>query len=89
MDIQLIKPPKLRPGDRVASVSLSWGGPGTFPHRYEVGKQQLQDQFDLQVIEMPHTLRDATWLAEHPEARAEDLMMAFSDPNINCRTETS
>ena len=78
----MIKPPRFRPGDKVATVSLSWGGPGTFPQRYEAGKQQLQAEFDLTVVEMPHTWRDAAWLARNPQARAADLMAAFADPTI-------
>jgi muramoyltetrapeptide carboxypeptidase LdcA involved in peptidoglycan recycling len=58
----MIKPPKLNPGDKVATVSLSWGGPSVFPHRYETGKQQLQNEFGLQVVEMHHTLKPANWL---------------------------
>ncbi len=65
----------------MAAVSLSWGGPGT-PHRYEVGKRQLTDTFGLRVVEMPHALAEAAWLAKHPEARAEDLMEAFLTPSI-------
>ena len=41
--MKMIKPQKLRPGDKVATVSLSWGGPGAIPHRYEAGKKQLQE----------------------------------------------
>lgn len=78
----MIKPQKLQPGDKVAVVSLSWGGPGTFPGRYEAGKQQLQKEFGLNVVEMPHALKAADWLQRHPQARAEDLMAAFSDPTI-------
>lgn len=78
----MIKPPKLQPGDTVATVSLSWGGPGTFPHRYEAGKKQLQDEFGLVVVEMAHTLKDAGWLHRNPRARADDLMAAFADPSI-------
>lgn len=78
----MIKPKKLTAGDRIATVSLSWGGPSVFPHRYQVGVQQLQDEFDLQVVEMPNTLRDADWLARNPKARADDLMQAFADPSI-------
>lgn len=85
---ELVKPPKLQPGDRVATVSLSWGGPGTFPHRYEAGKRQLQDEFGLVVVEMPHTLREADWLADHPGARADDLMGAFADPSIKAIIST-
>lgn len=79
----MIKPRKLRPGDKVATVSLSWGGPGANPHRYEAGKQQLQDEFGLVVVEMPHTLREPNWLHRNPQARAEDLMAAFSDATIS------
>jgi muramoyltetrapeptide carboxypeptidase LdcA involved in peptidoglycan recycling len=78
----MLKPRKLQPGDTVASITLSWGGPGTFPHRYEAGKQQLQDEFGLKVIETPLTLRDADWLYRNPKARADDLMGAFADPSI-------
>lgn len=78
----MIKPRKLNPGDKIATVSLSWGGPSVFPHRYQAGVRQLQDEFDLQVVEMPNTLRDADWLARNPKARADDLMQAFADPSI-------
>jgi muramoyltetrapeptide carboxypeptidase LdcA involved in peptidoglycan recycling len=78
----MIKPPKLNPGDKAATVSLSWGGPSVFPHRYQVGVKQLQEELGLQVVEMANTLKDADWLARNPKARAEDLMQAFSDPSI-------
>ena len=78
----MIKPPQLRPGDRVATVTLSWGGPGQFPHRYEAGKRQLQAEFGLEVVEMPHTLDPPEEVAKNPEARAADLMAAFADPSI-------
>lgn len=78
----MLKPRKLSPGDRLAAVSLSWGGPGTFPHRYEAGKRQLEETFEVELVAMPHALKDPDWLAAHPEARAEDLMMAFADPSI-------
>jgi muramoyltetrapeptide carboxypeptidase LdcA involved in peptidoglycan recycling len=78
----MIKPKKLNPGDRVATVSLSWGGPSVFPYRYEMGVRQLKDEFDLEVVEMPNTLRDADWLAHNPKARADDFMQAFADPSI-------
>jgi muramoyltetrapeptide carboxypeptidase LdcA involved in peptidoglycan recycling len=84
----MLKPPKLQPGDRVATVSLSWGGPGAYPHRYEAGKRQLQDEFGLQVIEMKHTLRKPGWLSRNPRARAEDLIAAFSDDSIKAVIST-
>jgi muramoyltetrapeptide carboxypeptidase LdcA involved in peptidoglycan recycling len=42
----------------------------------------LQNEFDLQVVEMPNTLRDADWLAKNPRARADDLMQAFADSSL-------
>ena len=78
----MIKPKKLSRGDCIATVSLSWGGPSVYPDRYQMGIQQLQQEFDLQVVEMPNTLKDADWLARNPKARADDLMQAFADPTI-------
>lgn len=82
--MSLIKPKRLQPGDRVAAVSLSWGGAGDedILWRYEQGKKRLQEEFGLEVVEMPHTLKGARYIYEHPEKRAEDLMQAFSDPAI-------
>jgi muramoyltetrapeptide carboxypeptidase LdcA involved in peptidoglycan recycling len=78
----LLRPPALAPGDRLAAVTLSWGGPGTFPSRYEAGVRQLETTFGVGVVEMAHTRADPEWIASHPEARAEDLMAAFADPTI-------
>jgi muramoyltetrapeptide carboxypeptidase LdcA involved in peptidoglycan recycling len=84
----MIKPNKLQAGDRVAAVSLSWGGPGTFPYRYEAGKRQLEEAFGLTVVEMGHTLGEDEWLHDHPQARAQDLMEAFADPSIKAIIST-
>mgnify|MGYP001165959872 CR=1 FL=1 len=78
----MLKPHKLNPGDRVAAISLSWGGAGAIPHRYEAGKRQLQEVFGVDVVETRHALCDPEWLRRHPEARADDLMEAFTDPTI-------
>ncbi|MBI5094507.1 MAG: LD-carboxypeptidase [Candidatus Hydrogenedentes bacterium] len=78
----MLKPQKLQAGDTVATVSLSWGGPGTIPHRYAAGKRQLEKTFGLRVVETPHALADAKWLERNPRARADDLLAAFSDPAI-------
>ena len=78
-----VKPKILRPGSRVAAISLSWGGPGTVPYRYQIGKQQFEEEFGVKVVETAHALRDADWLAKNPEARADDLMAAFADETIN------
>ena len=78
-----IKPKVLRPGSRIAAVSLSWGGPGTLPYRYQIGKQQFEAEFGVTVIETAHALHDADWLAKNPKARADDLMTAFADETID------
>jgi len=82
--LELKKPPKLNSGDRVAAVSLSWGGAGDDETRwrYEQGKQRLEDLFGLEVVEMPNTLKGSAYLYENPQKRAEDLMQAFSDRKI-------
>src|SRR6185436_9898581 len=78
----MLKPRRLRPGDKVAAVSLSWGGPAAFPYRYEAGKKQFCEEFGVEVVETRHALKDPVWLEKHPEARAADMMEAFSDPSI-------
>jgi muramoyltetrapeptide carboxypeptidase LdcA involved in peptidoglycan recycling len=59
---QLTLPKKLNRGDKIAVISASWGGPGSFPYRYEVGKQRLESVFGLEVVEMPHALKDTDWV---------------------------
>ncbi|MDE0228332.1 MAG: LD-carboxypeptidase, partial [Spirochaetaceae bacterium] len=66
-----------------AAVSLSWGGPGAFPHRYAAGKRQFEQEFGVAVTETAHALREPDWLARNPRARADDLMAAFADPNVD------
>ncbi len=78
----MIKPGKLQKGDKVATVTLSWGGAGTFPHRYEAGKKRLREVFGLEVVETPHARKSAEWIEKNPKARAEDLMWAFEDKTI-------
>lgn len=82
--LTLNKPERLKRGDRIATVSLSWGGAGDreLRWRYELGKRRLQEQFGLAVKEMPNTLKGSDYVYQHPEARAADLMQAFSDTSI-------
>ncbi len=78
-----IKPKMLRPGSRIAAISLSWGGPGTIFDRYQIGKRQFEEEYGVTVLETEHALRDAVWLSKNPEARANDLMVAFADETID------
>lgn len=80
--IDLIKPPRLNEGDKVAAITLSWGGPGQIPHRYEIGKIQLEQEFGLKVVEAKHALKDPEWIYSNPRARADDLMECFADRTI-------
>lgn len=82
--LKLQKPQHLKPGDKVAAVSLSWGAAGVpeIRWRYELGKRRMEKLFGLQVVEMPHTLAPEKYVSDHPEKRAEDLMEAFADPSI-------
>jgi muramoyltetrapeptide carboxypeptidase LdcA involved in peptidoglycan recycling len=80
--ITLIKPKVLQPGDKVATISLSWGGAGDLLHRYQQGKKQLQETFELEVVETANALKPSDYIAKNPKARADDLMEAFSDTSI-------
>ena len=82
--MDLIKPEKLKTGDLVTTVSLSWGGAGDrdLLWRYKLGKLRLERVFGLKVIEMENTLKGSDYVYNHPEARARDLMEAFKNPDI-------
>jgi muramoyltetrapeptide carboxypeptidase LdcA involved in peptidoglycan recycling len=80
----LIKPKKLQPGDKVATVSPSWGGAGDpkLKWRYEQGVKRLVEDFGLEVVPMPNSLKGSDYLYENPQARVEDLMTAFKEESI-------
>ncbi len=81
--MRLTKPKRLSPGDTIAVVTPSWGGPGLLPHRYQAGKRQLEEAFGVRVVEMLHTLADPETVKARPDLRAQDLMQAFADPEID------
>jgi muramoyltetrapeptide carboxypeptidase LdcA involved in peptidoglycan recycling len=81
--LKMIKPRALRPGDKLATISLSRGWPSVYPRSYQDGKRQLQEAFGVQVVESRYALKDIPWLAAHPEARAADLMEVLKDPSIH------
>ncbi|QUG42865.1 LD-carboxypeptidase [Psychrobacillus sp. INOP01] len=80
----LKKPKMLKAGDKVATISLSWGGAGEpdLRWRYEQGIDRLRDVFGLEVVAMPNSLKGGDYIYKNPQARAEDLMNAFKDPSI-------
>lgn len=79
----MVRPEMLRPGDRVAIVSLSDGmlGDPSCAHRIGIGVQRLKS-LGLQPVFMPNALRGSDYLAEHPEKRAADLKQAICDPLV-------
>lgn len=81
----MLKPERLRPGDKVAIVSLSRGSLGKpqFIHKYHLARERLERDYGLTVVAMPNALKGIDYLYQHPEARAQDLMDAFRDPEIN------
>ena len=81
MFIPMIKPNRLRAGDHVAIVSLSWGGLGDakFKHIYELARRRLYDEFGLIAEPMTHALMGSEFVAAHPEKRARDLNEAFAN----------
>jgi len=76
------KAPKLRPGDTVAVVSPSWGGPSRFPQVHENGIRVLEEKLGLRVKEFPTARMDAQELYQNPQKRAEDMNNAFADPEV-------
>lgn len=77
------RPPRLKAGDTVAAISLSSGLAHRFPHRYEAGKRQFQEAFGVDVVEAPHALHSDAFLKNNPEARADDLHWALTDPEVD------
>jgi muramoyltetrapeptide carboxypeptidase len=77
----LVKPPRLRPGDRVAIVSPSGPAVGRWPHRAERGRAYLEG-LGLKVQTMPNATKVTGWTAGSVQERADDLHAAFADPEI-------
>lgn len=80
----MLKPKRLKKGDRVAIVSLSKGmlGEEKFIHILDIARARLEGDYSFEVTVMPNTLKGISWLYDHPEARAEDLMNAFIDKSV-------
>ena len=68
----------------VAIVSLSSGiiGEKGILYEVEIGLRRLK-AYGLNVKFMPNALKGLAYLRDHPEKRAEDLLQAFRDPDID------
>ena len=80
--MEIIRPPRLRAGDRVAVVATSWPGSSVYPHVYRAGLAALREVFGLEVVEYPSTAFTPEYAAAHPAERAADLNRALGDPSI-------
>lgn len=77
MAFDVVLPPPVRPGDRVAVVSPSWCAPEHFPALHEQALARIRD-LGLEPVEFAFTRVQGT-----PAERAEDLMRAFEDSTIS------
>ena len=82
MVLDVVLPPPVRPGDRVAVVSPSWCAPAQFPEVHEQALSRIRD-LGLEPVELPFTRVQGT-----PAERAEDLMRAFEDDSIGAVMST-
>ncbi|GAA0247902.1 LD-carboxypeptidase [Cryptosporangium japonicum] len=74
----LIRPPKARPGDRIAVLSPSFAAAGAYPAVHEQAMRRLAELTGLVPVEFPTTRRVGASAA----ARAADVNAAFADPTI-------
>lgn len=79
----LIKPKKLKKGDKVAAISLSFGAPALFPKRFQTGCSQFTEAFGVDVVPTKNALRDPEFLSANPQARADDIIEALEDSSIS------
>ncbi|WP_265459173.1 S66 family peptidase [Enterococcus sp. HY326] len=77
------KPQRLKQGDKIAIVSLSFGilGEPEATQRVAIATERLK-QFGLEPVFMEHALKGIDFIQAHPEKRAVDLKAAFAEPSI-------
>jgi muramoyltetrapeptide carboxypeptidase LdcA involved in peptidoglycan recycling len=75
---ELSRPPKARPGDKVAVISPSFAAPAVAPAVHEQALRRLAELTGLVPVELPTTRQ----LGASAEARAADINAAFADPEI-------
>lgn len=83
--MELKKPRHLSAGDTIATVSIShgWAGEQNILWKYELGKKRLETIFNLKVIPAPNSMKGFEYLKNNPQARADDIMWAFENKDIN------
>lgn len=80
---KLIKPQRLNKGDMVATVSLSngWAGDKDIRWKYDLGVTCLQE-IGLNVVAAPNSMKGSEYLTNNSQARADDIMWAFSNSQV-------
>ena len=78
-----MKTPILVKGSTVAVVTPSWAGPATFPDVFNLGIERLENIFGVKIKEFPSTRSNKEDLYNNPKLRAEDIMLAFEDPDVS------
>lgn len=71
-------------GKTVGIVSLSSGtiGEDFVKHEVDLGIRRLEE-YGLSVKFMPHARKGIDYVKENPQKRAEDLLQAFEDPEVD------
>ena len=78
-----LKPKRLQPGDTVAVLSPSWGGPSIYPHVFDLGLRNIEKEFGLRIKEYPTARMSEDAIYANPKLRADDINQAFSDPEVS------
>ena len=62
----MIKPKRLKEGDKVAVVSLSAGliGEPWAVHKFHLAKQRMKEIFGLELVAMPNALKGVSFISE-------------------------
>ncbi len=81
----LIFPNKIKKGDTVGIVSLSDGvlGESFASHSLKLLEERLKCDLGLRFKYMNNALKGVDFLKNNPKARAEDLIQAFKDPEVD------
>jgi len=80
--MELIKPRKLKKGDTIAIISPSAGLAAIFPHRLDNAIKFLKSR-GFKIKEFSTTRKINGWESAPAKERAEDIMDAFTDSEIN------
>jgi muramoyltetrapeptide carboxypeptidase LdcA involved in peptidoglycan recycling len=78
MPVPLVRPPKARPGDKVAVLSPSFAAPAVAPQVHEQAMRRLAEVTGLTPVEYPTTRR----LGATARDRAADIDAAFADGEV-------